>query len=567
MNRIIIIFLVLFSITFLSAKDSERDLYYKRAQALTRQKQYEKAFSLYQQILKKYEPATNIIKNYLNLVLQIHQNSFLAELKKYETNLAEIDYLILSITYFQKVGDIDKSHKIANAYLKKNSNKMNDYKRIANIFTSQRDNKFAIKILEDAQKIGKDEFLYSLDLAKNYQSILNYKKSLKFYSLYLTKNKNYQHYIFNQLKTVLIKDKSIIEIIEKNFGKSDKEWVREIYARSLSELGEFDKSMNVYKTLSEDKFIKFANQIMKENKLDIAKKTYEIIIEQTKKPLIKFESKYKIAQILLRQNLDVEAKKLLIEITTNKNLQNKNNRYKSNINKDARLLLAEISIRENASQKEVISYFEDAKKYAYHAYQQQITLAEINYLILLGKFDDSKKMMAKLENKNLSGDVAKQLNYQKFLVSIMKNETTKDSLLGELVLQIPENILTQQALELSTITQKVTDKDTFFKIYRKYKNYDFTAIEEMHQFAKKSNNEKLIILAGEWALANNQNTKAIEILSHKFEDEDLSALSKTYLIKLTNNSLIAEDFLTKLPYNILSPELRMLLQNYGAKKR
>ncbi|MEA1973343.1 MAG: hypothetical protein U9N34_08640, partial [Candidatus Cloacimonadota bacterium] len=125
MKKIILLFLVLVN-TSLFANDSERDIFYKRAKSLVRRQQLESALSLYERILKNYEPTNNIVKDYLNLVLRINEDSFLKTLERYKNDIDELTYITKQIDFLQKKGELKKSHSVADKYLKNNNN-IKDY--------------------------------------------------------------------------------------------------------------------------------------------------------------------------------------------------------------------------------------------------------------------------------------------------------------------------------------------------------------------------------------------------------------------------------------------------------
>ncbi|NQT65302.1 MAG: hypothetical protein HQ554_03895 [FCB group bacterium] len=174
-----------------------------------------------------------------------------------------------------------------------------------------------------------------------------------------------------------------------------------------------------------------------------------------------------------------------------------------------------------------------------------------------------------MNKENTGSDIFKKGYYYSFLIAIMTNDAESDSLLGELLINIPQDEMTNNALLLFQSTNHVqndADREDFLKAYRKrslFKNQE--AIELLQSIYERSKIEDLFFLAGEWAMQTGNVELATEIFSHEFSKPDLQQFAILKLAEIENDKTtkrnFSRDFLQNNPQSVFSPQFRRILGN------
>ncbi|MDA3814732.1 MAG: hypothetical protein PF570_10835, partial [Candidatus Cloacimonetes bacterium] len=218
-----------------------------------------------------------------------------------------------------------------------------------------------------------------------------------------------------------------------------------------------------------------------------------------------------------------------------------------------------------------IKYLEEAKEFTFNKNEiSEIEYKIIHLLIMNGESDLAKeKLRNVLKNENTGSDTFKKGYYYSFLIAMMTNDTESDSLLGELLINIPEDAMTNDALLLFQSTNYVqndADREGLLKAYRKrslFKNQE--AIEILRSIYERSKIEDLLFLAGEWAMQTGNVELASEIFSHEFSKPDLKQFAILKLAEIENDKTakrnFSRDFLQNNPQSIFSPQFRRILGN------
>jgi hypothetical protein len=233
-------------------------------------------------------------------------------------------------------------------------------------------------------------------------------------------------------------------------------------------------------------------------------------------------------------------------------------------------MLAEIAIRRHDSENKILKYLKEAEKFSYNQKEKkEIEFEIIYYFIMNGNYDKSKELLKKnLENEEPSSDIYKNSYFYSYLIAVMENDSLADSLLSEIIINIPENFMANDALFLADLLKKLSpeEREKFLLAYRKKMLYEEKeAIKILEEIYNQGKNEEILFLCGEWAESIGDTLKAGEIFSHDFADETLAEYSQLKFAQMKSNKReqreFATDFLKMKPQSIFSPEFRELIYN------
>ena len=551
---------------------NENDILKRRASSYRANKQYEKAISLYETVLKN-DP--NDVENIHALIIILLQTSKIEQaeklLDKYEKRMQDTQYFQLRLMVLLHKAEFDEAQKLSNRFLNKQRGNINNYGTVAKVFEQYRQYEASIEIYLKARKIAGDENLYVRELAYDYQVLKDHKNAVREFVRLVENRNQYAAFVLSRFKSMLLEETSVIRYIKETAGKSENHAIREIYALCLGEIGEDEKALKEYEDLPAENLLKFADRMEKNERLDVAIRAYNIYLIRSVNIIENAKTKIALANIHIKQNELTKAEEILLELYQNKDLKIKRNRYKTRANRQCRELLAEIYLMRNASQKEIIKYLEEAKEFTFNKNDiSEIEYRIIHLLIINGENDLAKeKLRNVLENENSGSDTFKKGYYYSFLIAIMTNDAESDSLLGELLINIPEDAMTNDALLLFQSTNHVqndADREDLLKAYRKrslFKNQE--AIELLQSIYERSKIEDLFFLAGEWAMQTGNMELATEIFSHEFSKPDLRQFAILKLTEIENDKTakrnFSRDFLQNNPQSIFSPQFRRMLGN------
>ena len=187
---------------------------------------------------------------------------------------------------------------------------------------------------------------------------------------------------------------------------------------------------------------------------------------------------------------------------------------------------------------------------------------------MTGNYLEAKKILSKvLQREEPGSDIFKLGYFYSFQLALMEQDSAADSLLAELMINLPENSSTNDALFLANLkTAFADDWMGFLGAYRlKMLHKDKKAIDELIAIHAGSENEKILFLAGEWAVDINDIATAETIFNTEFQDEILKEYVVLKRVQIAENEQlknnISLEFLKANPQSIFSPEFRRLLEN------
>ena len=551
---------------------NENEILKRRANSYRSRKQYEKAISLYETIEKNDPDDIDNIRELIMILIQVSKIDKAEKLlNTYKKKMRNDLHFQLKLMILLHKAEFVKAHKLSNEFLDKQRGNINSYGSVAKVFEQYRQYETSVEMYLKARKIAGDENLYVREIATGYYALKDYRNAVREF-VKLAENRNsYAAFILSRFKSILKEDVSVIRYIKDTCGKSKNPTIKEIYALCLGEIGEFEKALQEYEHLPAKNLLKFADRVEKNGEADVAIRAYNMFLNRSVNIIENAKTMIRLTNIYIIQNELKKAEEILLDLYHNKDLKLKRNRYKTRANRQCRELLAQIYLMRNASQKEIIQYLEEAKEFTFNKNDiYEIEYKIIHLLIMNGENDLAKeKLINVLKNENSGSDIFKKGYYYSFLIAIMTNDTKSDSLLSELLINIPEDDITNDALLLFQSTNQVLsneDRKDLLKAYRMRSLYENSeAIEILRSIYERSELEEMLFLAGEWAMQTGKMELASEIFSHEYSKPDLQqyAILKRAEIEKdkTEKKNYSRNFLQNNPQSIFSPQFRRILVN------
>ncbi|MCK9330515.1 MAG: hypothetical protein M0Q94_11615, partial [Candidatus Cloacimonetes bacterium] len=253
--------------------------------------------------------------------------------------------------------------------------------------------------------------------------------------------------------------------------------------------------------------------------------------------------------------------------------------YRTKANKEARLLMALISIQENADKQTISDWFDQAAKFAYNQLERSEIMFQLSrYLYLTENYQEANTVIQNtIKAQDMSSNIYKMSYFYKYDLSLFQNSPAKDSLLIECIIHFPEDKRINDILFRETFINNLNKeaKQKFLNILKIKGLYrDEEATEALFNLAIELKNDELFILALEWMNSTGLYHKLSENISIDIEDYQLSnqALKDYYFLLKAKNiketdyrKRILQDFLDNNPNNTFSPQFRLLL--YQTKKQ
>jgi TolA-binding protein len=552
----------------LLAEISQKDVLLKEANRFSLRRDYEKAISIYLDLLEEYsedpEIAEKLIENYLLTAQLDKAEKLLAEKKVLFTQ--EI-YTKINITLLLAKSEIKKARKISNEFLAENPGNLNDYKIFASLFERYRQHEHAIEILKKARIVASDEYLYTNELANDYYQINDYSNSIKEYLKHVIKNRAYKNYVQNRIKLILKEDSAQIKTVKEFTESNENDLIKEIFAASLGEIGDVDSALEIYDLLDHEKLYNFADNLNKSGDIENALKAFSRYKEKVDSPELIAEAEIRIAQIYWQRKNYSEAKNILMSIYNSEEIKQKNYRFKTKANRICREMLADLAIVQK-QWDQVEPYLQEAKQFSYNQNERmELEYRIIHYQIMNQEYSSASRQLNDLLKEQDSGsDIYKQGFYYHFLLSVFTNNNQSDSLLAEILINLPENEFVNDAIQISLILSELNtdDREIFLEAFRNRQLFNYLkAVELLENIYQSSGNEQILLLAAEWSLQSGNLDKTLNIVNTEFKDEDYSQYALLLAIKIESaeqDSLFkAEEFLSNYPKSVFSPAFRKIL--------
>ncbi|MCF7911220.1 MAG: tetratricopeptide repeat protein [Candidatus Cloacimonetes bacterium] len=543
----------------------EKEIMKKQAERYSARQKYEQANTIYRELMEKYPDDWEIVEDLLTNLMRVsnfEETAEILELKK--DALPQYNYLKLKIPLLIRDGETKEAFRLGDQYLKEFKNNVNAYLEMSQIYSGSRQYEKAAQVLEDARKVTKDDYLFTLELARAYQNQSQNQQAAAEYLKHLERNKNYLHYVMNNLKGILNRDSTVIKTIKQVRENTDNKEVQEAYALCLAYLKNYQEALIEYQQLDEIKLLNFAEELNKTGNYDVALQAYQQYELRVDDPDLKAEVQIAKAEIYLQQHKYDLAENELMLVYNNEKLLSGKYRYRTQAAKVSRLLLADLCIRLDRSPKMVIKYLTEAAQYALNDMQRkEIEFAVIDYRLKTGDLDTAGAQLAELLTDEEPGtDIYKQSIYYTWQIALMQQDALADSLLGELILSLPDSKLTTQALYLTQIISSLPEEyhPQLFEAWRLhglYKNQAALAI--LTDIYELSGDDEIQLLAAEWQQDIDSSLSLIW-WQKDFENELLKEYADLQILQQTTPDSLRQEFITDFlkenPQSIFAPRFR-----------
>lgn len=595
MKKYLLILLMFLPVLIMFGQYDEVRILLNQARSFENRNQFTQALDIYQNLYKKFPGSESIIEPYLR-VLYINSDLTTAERILSESR-AKVSAYFFESQYTQlliKQNNIRDAERNTFLWFDKHPGQINHYREFARLFETSFLFDTAISIYLRARDVTKDTNLFALELSNAYFAIRNSEKFFEESIKFLRRNSGYLYFFKNRFTELLNDNNDNIKLIER-FINPDKEpeQVIELYAFSLVDVQEFQKAGEIYSLLPVSKIVKFADDLKSLGNIDFALNTYYLAIDkvnQENKPekhVQIADIQMKIANIYFENNQMDKCKSILQKVINNNEIQKSPWNFRTQANKESRLLMALILIFESHSAledtfsidnkrlNEIKNWFNQASRFAYNQNERaEIQFQMARYLYLLEKYDEaSSSIISAIQNQDPSTNIYKLSYFYRYEMALFQTNPDKDSLLVECLIHFPHDNRINNMLFFETFLNNMSYENQRKVVTAlRYKGLFLTekAIYELFKLAFETNIDELYILACDWAVNNgidifNNNVKINgqninEYTIHNPVLRDYFSLLSTRNIEDFNNKQKAiKDFLSNNPQNAFSPQFRYLL--------
>lgn len=550
----------------LHSQYNEKEILLKQANRYLAQRQYERADKIYEQLLSENPDDIIVMELYVsNLIRMSKIDKANQQLQNYGEILPELTRVKLQTSIYLGTGKIPEAKAKCLEFLTNKAGNINAYRTLAMIFEQYRQYDIAIEIYSLARQVTKDENLYTRELALDYQNLKEYKKAIKEFLKLADSQKGYVNYVLSRLKQILQEDKLLISNLEQESNKYQNDNIQHMVAQCYADIKDFDNALLKYEKLSPELLYNFALNMKLSGEAEIAEKALNRYLEREKDVARKATASLDLAEVEIGLNKLDEAERVLLKIYNDKNLQDARYRYRTKANSQARILLAELGKIKDENETKIIEFLEEAKQFTYNITQlNEIEFKIIDYLLMKGNFEESKKRLQALLSREESGtETFKMGYYYSYLLAMMQNDSAADSLLSEILINLPERKEANDALNLYVVSSllKPPAKKKFFAAFREKNQYKIeSAVDTLLAVFQDTQNEEMLLLAGEWAYYGNIQEKADIAFSYDYKNPILRNYALLRRAEIYNDKDLSRSFLQQSPHSVFSPEFRNILE-------
>lgn len=551
--------------SMLLAQYDQRQILLQQAQNYYGLRQYTQAENIYRQILELQENDQTAIMQILNIAYMTGDVDKAEELlERYGAHLPPITLLDQQIQLLIYRGKAEEAWIKAMQSISLQPRDQNRYRTLASHFERRAFFEYVQRLYQLGRTNFADPNLFALEYANSALNAQRYELALNEYLSWLERNPANIYFITNQCKSIIEADASLIQIIKDAAKQSSGTVLKELLAGILVQQKNYDQALDIYKELSKDKLINFANQQFNARHDQVAYLAFEYL-EQSETELFKKNQYIFNRATIAYRNLDLALADSLITIVIQDSLLNlPQNRWRSEIGYTARKLKSELSLSFSHDPNEAIRWLSEANEYTRSATQSTEIQVEIAGLkILCEELEEAKAILNQVEDSKF----LEQKEYYIFLISLFEDDMElADSLMNEQIIHRPAGKYTNDAIYLMMHLLNLSEhaKSQFLASYRAYLLKDTLAIDMLSEIFAEDEEEELMILALQWALEFGQKEKALEILSHEWQDPIAKEYSALIALLIENSSSEqqkqAREFLKQYPNSVFSPEFRSVMQ-------
>ena len=569
--RLLLSLIALLAVSGLEAQYNEREILSQQAYQFLAQRQFGEAERLFRQVLEQFPDDANSVLQLLNIYFQTSQlDKADALLKQYRRNLSTTVATEQEILLLVMQGQVDSAWSLSQAHLQQQNHSENSYRVLASYFERRGFYEQVLQLYRDARVQRGNPELFRLELAN---AALNYRRfdtALQEYLAFLDKNPANLYFINNQCKTILSEDPRLISVIGDYAAQSGNEVIRELYANALVAGKDYNQALDIYKNLSADKLIRFAEEQYKAANDEVALPAFAWLAEQSADPVSRNDYRLRQALILIRGGERLEADALLRSVIADSLMQERSNLYRKGINLHARIMLAENTIALSKDVDAAQAWYNEARRYANNILdQQELDLA----LVRLHQIRQDYQTAAELLDRVSEPTLAQRRDYLRFGNELLRGNTeVADSLMNELVIRYPEGLYVNDAIYLMMFALGLqgAEREDFFSAYRLMLLQDPAAVDSLASLFERTQDEELLTLAVEWAILLAEREKAGALLEHVWQDGISAEYAALLRLILTADreakQRLARDFLKANPESIFAPKFRQNLSRLNSTR-
>lgn len=561
MCLIIIVISICFSMLW--GQYDERQILIQQASNFYNSRQYTQAETLYRQILDRWAGDQTAILQLLNIAYATGNTdkaeSVLKEQGRYLPATIVLDHELQILVL---KGLPDEAWNKAMKSLELNPRDQNRYRIIASYFERRGFYDQVLRLYElGRQRLGDPE-LFALEYANSALNYQRYEQALREYLRWLDKNPGNLYFINNQCKIIIDADSTLVWVIEEGARKGGPV-MKELLAGTLVSRKRYADALKVYKEMGQDKLLRFANEQFTALNDAVAGMAFEWLAEEERDPFKRSQYVFNLAQIRLRDQRYAVADSLVSSVISDSLLSLPQNRWRVPVSYQARKLKAELTLILNRDPLEALQWIVQAKSFARNALETQETDLEAARLLILAQDYESaeQKLNAVTDQK-----LVEKKEHLAFLSALLSgNMALADSLMNEYVIKWPEGQYTNDAIYLMMHALGLSDgaRQHFMAAYRANQLRDYFAPTMLITLYAETQDEELLILAVEWAMAMGDKTQALSILNHEWQDavaKEYAALLSLFLVESgEEQQRQVREFLRQNPNSIFSPSFRTRL--------
>ncbi len=544
----------------------QRQILLQQAQNYYSMRQYTQAENLYKQVLELVPTDQTAIMQLLNIAYMTGNVDKAEEvLDRYGAYLAPITLLDHQIQILVYRGQAEEAWPKVLRSISMNPNDQNRYRTIASYYERRGFFEYVQRIYQLGRNNFNDPNLFALEYANSALYAQRYELALNEYLSWLERNPANLYFVNNQCKTILGADSTLIDVIRDKAYSSSGIVLKELLAGVLVQRKDFAQALDVYKRLSPDKLVNFANQQFSSRQDEVAYLAFEYLETIESDVFRKTQYLFNRATIAHR-NLDYQLADSLVTVVIQDSLLNlPQNRWRSSVGYSARKLKSELTLSFSHDPEQAIEWLNQAKEYTRSTNQLaeiEVETARLN--ILNQDLETAKSILSRISDPNF----AEQKEHYIFLIALFENEIElADSLMNEQIIHRPEGKYTNDSIYLMMHLLNLSEsgKTHFLDSYRTYLLQDHNAIDMLAEIFAEDPDEELMILALQWALEFDQRDKALAILAHDWQDPIAKEYSALLALLLETSSSEqqrqAREFLKQYPNSVFSPEFRSILSS------
>lgn len=549
---------------------NEREILTQQAYAQLGARQFAEAEKIFLQILEKYPNDTNSVLQLMNVYFQTSQLDKAEELlKRYRRSLPENQATEQEIQLLIMRGKPEQAWNLSQAYLQRQNYGEGNYRLLASFFERRGFFEQVLRLYRDARKqLGKPD-LFRLEMANSALNFRQFDVAVSEYLTWLEQNPPNLYFVNNQCKTIIKEDPSMLRVIGNHVRGRDSEVLRELYANILVSQQEYLQALEIYKQLPLDKLIRFANEQFTAQNDRIALPAFEYLASLDGEAFDRNEYKLRQAQIQFRNGNYGNSAQILLQISADPQMRERQNLFRKGVNLATRKLLAETALATAKDIPAALDWYSDARQFCNNKFDlQDLDLAVVRLLIIQQDYDRARQKLLQVREPR-HGETR---DYLLFTLELMRGNTElADSLMNDYLIAHPSGVFANDAIYqmMLVLGLQETDKESFFGANRLMMLRDPAAIDSLQSVFLRNGDEELLILASEWAILLARQDKAKTLLEHEWQDEVCAEYAALLKLVLTTDGereqLMARDFLKNNPDSIFAPKFRQSLSrmNYS----